>query len=95
MIVVAEILRLTVGKDVDYVLCNIGVMSISNDILLLRQRGRRIGLIGFLKRIRVQLAAKYARGFDCQSSSHRERKSSTLDLLTIAWEYRGQFQDRL
>ncbi|KAH6642008.1 hypothetical protein C7974DRAFT_93634 [Boeremia exigua] len=46
--VVAEVLRLTEGKGVDYVINNIGVSSIPDDIKVLRTRGGRIALIGFL-----------------------------------------------
>jgi len=44
----AEILRLTNGEGVDYVLNNIGVSSIPTDLQVLRKEGGRIALIGFL-----------------------------------------------
>jgi NADPH:quinone reductase-like Zn-dependent oxidoreductase len=46
--VAAEVLRLTGGKGVDYVFNNIGVASIPDDLRVLRKRGGRIALIGFL-----------------------------------------------
>ncbi|KAF2627420.1 NAD(P)-binding protein [Macroventuria anomochaeta] len=47
--VVSEVLRLTDGKGVDYVLNNIGVASIPDDLQILRKRGGRVALIGFLE----------------------------------------------
>ncbi len=46
--VVEEVLRLTGGNGVDYVLNNIGVASIPDDVQVLRKRGGRIALVGFL-----------------------------------------------
>lgn len=46
--VAAEVFRLTDGRGVDYVLNNIGVASIPDDLQVLRRRGGRVALIGFL-----------------------------------------------
>ncbi|KAF1355750.1 NAD(P)-binding protein [Lizonia empirigonia] len=46
--VASEVFRITNGKRVDYVLNNIGVVSIPEDLHMLRKRGGRIALIGFL-----------------------------------------------
>lgn len=44
----AEVLRLTDGKGVDFVVNNTGVGSIPTDIGLLRKRGGTVSLVGFL-----------------------------------------------
>ncbi|KAH6980750.1 chaperonin 10-like protein [Ilyonectria sp. MPI-CAGE-AT-0026] len=44
----ADVLRLTDGKGVDFVVNNTGVGSIPTDIGLLRQRGGTVSLVGFL-----------------------------------------------
>lgn len=46
--ITAEVSRLTDGKGVDYVLNNIGVASIPDDLQILRKRSGRVALIGFL-----------------------------------------------
>lgn len=43
-----EVLRLTDGKGVDFVINNTGPSSIPEDIDLLRQKGGTISLVGFL-----------------------------------------------
>ena len=66
--VAAEVFRLTAGKGVDYVLNNIGVASIPGDLQILRKRGGRIALVGFLegyeaswpRRLLIKLMAKEA-----------------------------------
>ncbi|KAF2439082.1 NAD(P)-binding protein [Karstenula rhodostoma CBS 690.94] len=45
----AEVLRLTHGKGVDYVLNNVGLSSIPEDLRMLRRYGGSIALIGFLE----------------------------------------------
>jgi NADPH:quinone reductase-like Zn-dependent oxidoreductase len=47
--IVAEALELSGGKGVDYVLNNAGTSSIPTDLEMLRKRGGRIALIGFLE----------------------------------------------
>jgi NADPH:quinone reductase-like Zn-dependent oxidoreductase len=47
--IVTEALELSGGKGVDYVLNNIGVSSIPTDLQMLRKRGGRIALVGFLE----------------------------------------------
>ncbi|OAG03212.1 NAD(P)-binding protein [Paraphaeosphaeria sporulosa] len=47
--VAAEVLLLTAGKGVDYVLNNAGLSSIPSDLRMLRRYGGRIALIGFLE----------------------------------------------
>jgi NADPH:quinone reductase-like Zn-dependent oxidoreductase len=47
--VAAEVLRLTDGKGVDYVLNNVGLSSIPGDLQMLRKYGGSIALIGFLE----------------------------------------------
>lgn len=44
----AEVLRLTDGEGVDYILKNVGVSSNPTDLQILRKKGGRIALIGFL-----------------------------------------------
>lgn len=45
--VTAEVLRLTDGKGVDYVVNNVGVTSIPSDLQMLRKNGS-VALVGFL-----------------------------------------------
>lgn len=45
----AEVLRLTDGKGVDYVINNTGPASIPQDIGFLRSRGGLVSLVGFLE----------------------------------------------
>ena len=47
--IAAEVLRLTNGKGVDYVLNNVGLSSIPTDLQMLRKYGGNIALIGFLE----------------------------------------------
>ena len=47
--VAAEVLRLTGGKGVDYVLNNVGLPSMPSDLQMLRKYGGSIALIGFLE----------------------------------------------
>ncbi|KAL1604799.1 hypothetical protein SLS60_004339 [Paraconiothyrium brasiliense] len=47
--VAAEVLRLTDGKGVDYVLNNAGLSSVPEDLKMLRKYGGSIALIGFLE----------------------------------------------
>lgn len=44
----SEVLPLTDGRGVDYVFNNIGVASTPDDLEMLRKRGSRNALIGFL-----------------------------------------------
>jgi NADPH:quinone reductase-like Zn-dependent oxidoreductase len=46
--IAAEVLRLTEGKGVDYIINNIGVSSIPADLQMLR-KGGSIALVGFLE----------------------------------------------
>lgn len=46
--VASEVFRITNGKGTDYVLNNIGVVSIPDDLQMLRKSGGRIALVGFL-----------------------------------------------
>lgn len=47
--VAAEVLRLTHGRGVDYVLNNVGLSSIPEDLRMMRLYGGRIALVGFLE----------------------------------------------
>ncbi|KAJ4355362.1 uncharacterized protein N0V89_003378 [Didymosphaeria variabile] len=47
--IAAEVLRLTDGKGVDYVLNNVGLSSVPDDLKMLRKYGGSIALIGFLE----------------------------------------------
>lgn len=47
--IAAEVIRLTDGKGVDYVLNNVGLSSIPTDLQMLRRYGGSIAFIGFLE----------------------------------------------
>lgn len=47
--IAAEVLRLTDGKGVDYILNNVGLSSVPEDLRMLRKYGGSIALIGFLE----------------------------------------------
>jgi NADPH:quinone reductase-like Zn-dependent oxidoreductase len=52
--VAAEVFQLTGGRGVDYVFNNVGVASIPDDLQILRKRGGRVALIGFLEGFTAQ-----------------------------------------
>jgi NADPH:quinone reductase-like Zn-dependent oxidoreductase len=51
--VTEEVLRLTNGKGVDYVVNNIGVASMPSDVKVLRKRHGMIALVGFLEGVQA------------------------------------------